>query len=111
MQQVVDTARAMLPRIVEREPRHFLTELCVDAHESIRAIRRRYGTNPASTCTALYLTGEEAYWVHVGDSRLCHFSAGELAQIAVAYGGENCDNVSLALVRRRPEKKKAWWRF
>ena len=194
-QQVVDTARAMLPRIVETEPRHFLTEFCVEAHESIRAIGQRDGTNPASTCTALYLTDEEAYWVHVGDSSLCHFSAdelvmrtsdhtiaaltgtgagvaggdhrlymclggrnrvepefgatavgpddwfllgsdglwnqlqetelggllvatgkdrkcaAELAQIAVARGGENCDNVSLAVVSRRPEKKKAWWHF
>ena len=192
-QQVADTARAMLPRIVDSEPQGFLTELCVNAHESIRAIGRRYGTNPASTCTALYLTEEEAYWVHVGDSRLCQFNAGELvtrttdhtlatltgsgadtgdhrlymclggrnevepefgasavgaddwfllgtdgfwnqfedtelagllkasgngrkgaaelAQIAVSRGGENCDNVSLALVSHMPEKKKAWWRL
>ena len=192
-QQVADSARAMLPRFVEGDPHGFLTELCLHAHESIQAIGRRYGTKPASTCTALYLTGEEAYWVHVGDSRLCQFNTGELvmrtadhtlatltgtgsdagdhrlymclggrnevepefgasavgpddwfllgtdgfwnqfeeaelvgllkapesgrknaaelAQIAVSRGGENCDNVSLALVSRRPEKKKAWWRI
>ena len=193
-QQVADTARAMLSRIADSGPHGFLSELCVNAHESIRAIGRRYGTAPASTCTALYLTDAEAYWVHVGDSRLCHFNAGdlvmrtsdhtlaaltgtttgagggdhrlymclggrnalepefgatavgaddwfllgtdgfwnqfeetefghllqgadqdrksaaELARMAVARGGENCDNVSLALAIRGPEKKKAWWR-
>ena len=192
-QQVVDTARAMLPRFVEGEPQGLLAELCVNAHESIRAIGRRHGTNPASTCTAMYLTDEEAYWVHVGDSRLCQFNAGELVmrttdhtlatltgtgtevpdhrlymclggrnevepefgatavgaedrfvlgtdgfwnqfeaseldalltapangrrgaaelvQTAVERGGENSDNVSLALVSRKAETKKAWWRF
>lgn len=72
-QTVVDTARDQATRLSSSDPCEFLTELCLIAHEAIRSLGRRHGTNPASTCTALYLRPEEAYWVHVGDSRLYHF--------------------------------------
>lgn len=77
-QAVIDTARLEFPHAAQSEPRRFLTDLCLKAHESIREIGRQHGTNPASTCTALYVKGDEAYWVHVGDSRLCHFNADRL---------------------------------
>lgn len=77
-QTVIDTARREFPRGAEEDPRQFLTGLCLKAHESIREIGRKHNTNPASTCTALYVKGDEAYWVHVGDSRLCHFHADRL---------------------------------
>ncbi len=75
---VIETARAMLDEIRRVDPRPFLMELCSRAHALIREIGRRNRTNPASTCTALYVKGDEAYWIHVGDSRLCHFSGESL---------------------------------
>jgi len=77
-QAVIDTARLEFPHAAQNDPRQFLTGLCLKAHESIRAIGREHNTNPASTCTALYVRGDEAYWIHVGDSRLCHFHADRL---------------------------------
>ena len=77
-QTVIDTARRELPGIAKASPREGLTGFCMAAHEAIRAIGRENGTNPASTCTALCLRGDEAYWVHVGDSRLYHFNGDTL---------------------------------
>jgi serine/threonine protein phosphatase PrpC len=77
-QAVIDTARSVLSEVEEKEPRQFLTDLCLRADETIREIGKRNNTNPASTCTALYTRGEEAYWIHVGDSRLCQFNADNL---------------------------------
>jgi len=96
-QAVIDTARSVLPQVAEIEPRQFLTDLCLRADETIRDIGKRHDTNPASTCTALYIRGEEAYWIHVGDSRLCQFNADNLvlrtrdhtvAELLNADGGE-----------------------
>lgn len=77
-QAVIDTARRRLPEAAGSNPRQFLTELCLEAHRTIRAIGQQHDTNPASTCTALYVRGDEAYWIHVGDSRLYHFEADRL---------------------------------
>jgi serine/threonine protein phosphatase PrpC len=73
-QTVVDTARLELEGAADCDPRQFLTELCHKADQAIRDIGRQHNSNPASTCTALYVKGREAYWIHVGDSRLCHFN-------------------------------------
>ena len=77
-QTVIDTARTALEQLSRVDPKRFLTDLCTKAHEMIREIGRQNRTNPASTCTALYVRGDEAYWIHVGDSRLCHFSGESL---------------------------------
>jgi len=77
-QTVVDTARELIAELARVEPRKFLSELCHRAHGLIREIGRQNSTNPASTCTALYVKRGEAYWIHVGDSRLCHFSGESL---------------------------------
>ena len=73
-QTVMDTARRELQGLSGRSPREGLTQFCHAAHAAIRDIGRRLRANPASTCTALYLKGDEAYWIHVGDSRLYHFN-------------------------------------
>lgn len=73
-QTVVDTARRELQGLADGNPRACLTGFCEAAHDAIRALGRQYGANPASTCTALYLRRDEAYWIHVGDSRLYHFN-------------------------------------
>ena len=77
-QAVVDTARRELPGRVVDDPHSALTGFCHAANEAIRDIGRRHGTTPGSTCTALYLRRREAYWVHVGDSRLYHFNGDRL---------------------------------
>lgn len=77
-QTVIDTAVNESERLSRHEPRQFLTDLCLLAHETIRALGRLRQSRPASTCTALYLRPDEAYWVHVGDTRLYHFDQNRL---------------------------------
>lgn len=77
-QAVVDSAREAFGRMHGDDPRGFLTDLCLAAHQAILDIGARNATNPGSTCTVLYLKTDEAYWAHVGDSRLYHFHAGRL---------------------------------
>lgn len=96
-QTVIDTARSEFSRVAQSDPKQFLTNLCIRAHEEIRKIGLQHDTNPASTCTALYIKGDEAYWIHVGDSRLCHFNADELVlrtndhTVAELLRAESCE--------------------
>lgn len=60
-------------------PRQLLERICRFAHRKIGDDARRRRITAGSTCVALYLDGDEAYWIHVGDSRLYHFRAGELS--------------------------------
>jgi len=99
-QTVIDTARSEFPGAVLSDPRQFLTELCLRAHESIQKIGQQYDTNPASTCTALYVKGDEAYWMHVGDSRLCHFNADRLVM-------RTCDHTVAELLKADPDDESA----
>ena len=75
-QKVVDTAGDAFRDGDIASPRTFLEQVCRDADRHIRAQGARNGSGraPGSTCTLLYLVGDEAYWMHVGDSRLYHFS-------------------------------------
>jgi serine/threonine protein phosphatase PrpC len=91
-QAVIDTACEQVPQLSRDDPRRFLTELCHKAHEAILALGRLNGSNPASTCTVLYLCPEEAYWVHVGDSRLYHFDDDRLLT-------QTCDHTVSELLR------------
>jgi len=77
-QAVVDTARKRFPRGDIDDPRSFLESLCAETHLAIRALEPGPGNAPGSTCALLYLRNAEAYWVHVGDSRLYHLRKGEL---------------------------------
>jgi len=77
-QQVVDVAGMAFRNHAIDSPRTFLEEVCYEAHSRIRESARGNGRAPGSTCTLLYLQGEEAYWMHVGDSRLYHFAEGGL---------------------------------
>ena len=72
-QTVIDTASSLFSENAARDPKGFLQTLCVNAHDKILDIAKTNGNNPASTCVALFLCSNEAYWVHVGDSRLYHF--------------------------------------
>jgi serine/threonine protein phosphatase PrpC len=77
-QTVIDVARSQLAHAPVEEPRAFLTDLCHTAHEAISDLAQRQGSNAASTCVLLYVRGYEAYWAHVGDSRLYHFRGDRL---------------------------------
>lgn len=60
-------------------PRQLLERICRLAHRKIGDDARRRRIKAGSTCVALYLDGDEAYWIHVGDSRLYHFRGRELS--------------------------------
>lgn len=72
-QAVIDIARREFIDAPVTNPKRFLTDLCRTAHEAIGEIGRRLETSPASTCAVLYVRDAEAYWAHIGDSRLYHF--------------------------------------
>lgn len=94
---VVETARREFNSSRNPDPGAFLGELCMDSHRAIRALGISEQRPPGSTCVFLYLNGQEAYWAHVGDSRLYHFHNGILVQqtedhsvmqLMVAQGGQ-----------------------
>lgn len=92
---VIETARRQFNAGQPSDPRTFLEQLCLEAHREIGALGADEARSPGSTCVALYLHGPEAYWAHVGDSRLYHFRKGGLinrtedhsvAQLMVSQG-------------------------
>ena len=94
---VVGTAKHQFGSRVCSDPRAFLRGLCLDAHRAISDLGVGEARAPGSTCVLLYLNGPEAYWAHVGDSRLYHFRNGQLLQqtedhsviqLMVARGGQ-----------------------
>jgi PPM family protein phosphatase len=72
-QVVIDTAANNFNNQAVDDPKGFLQILCDAAHNGIRALGENEMLSPGSTCAFLYLNGAEAYWAHVGDSRLYHF--------------------------------------
>lgn len=56
----------------------FLQRICELAHESINDYGKKYNRFPHSTCVLLYIDGKQAWWAHLGDSRLYHFRGGKL---------------------------------
>jgi len=92
---VIETARRRFNTGAISDPRTFLEELCLDSHQGISKLGSDEPRSPGSTCVVLYLNGPEAYWAHVGDSRLYHFRNGQLlnrtqdhsvAQLMVSQG-------------------------
>jgi serine/threonine protein phosphatase PrpC len=79
-QAVIDVARQRLAETgVCSDPKRFLTELCLEAHDAINGITgEASGLSAGSTCVLLYVDGPESYWAHVGDARLYHFRGGDL---------------------------------
>jgi serine/threonine protein phosphatase PrpC len=75
---VIETARRRFNSGPVSDPRTFLQELCLESHQGISALGANEPRSPGSTCVVLYLNGPEAYWAHVGDSRLYHFRNGKL---------------------------------
>lgn len=92
---VIETARRRFNTARTSDPRTFLQGLCLESHQGISDLGGDALRSPGSTCVLLYLDGPEAYWAHVGDSRLYHFRKGKLlnftqdhsvAQLMVAQG-------------------------
>jgi hypothetical protein len=54
-------------------PQKFLQHICSLAHHKINQFGKKYGLSPGSTCVLLYIRGKQAWWAHIGDSRLYHF--------------------------------------
>ena len=55
------------------DPKHFLEDLCQQSHSQINLRGHEGDLEPHSTVVALIVRDAEAFWVHVGDSRLYHF--------------------------------------
>ena len=69
-QTVIDVAKRQFATAELIDPEQFLEQLCLDAHLAIRGLDASSTEVSGSTCVFLLLRGREAYWAHVGDSRL-----------------------------------------
>ena len=70
---VLETAHTRFYSPHRVHPEQFLKRLCMEAHRRIRKLGRNHDKLSGSTVVFLYLQDKEAYWAHVGDSRLYHF--------------------------------------
>ncbi len=77
-QAVIDTATRVIEEGRIADPFSFLEMLCDQAHQAVADIGEDDSQSPGSTCVLLYLSGNEAYWAHIGDSRLYHFRKGKV---------------------------------
>lgn len=107
---VLTTAEALLHECNGQDPESFLQLLCQKAHEAIRALTTDCLRPPGSTCVFLYLDGLEAYWAHVGDSRLYHFRNGQvlsrtkdhsLVEVLVAQGKLKEEDMAQSPIQNR----------
>jgi len=55
------------------DPKQFLEDLCQQAHSQIKLRGHEEDLDPHTTVVALIVRDAQAFWVHVGDSRLYHF--------------------------------------
>jgi len=77
-QTVIDIASSRFNRGRVDDPREFLENICLDAHDAILDLSENRTSAPGSTCVIAYLTAGQVYCVHVGDSRLYQFHGGRL---------------------------------
>lgn len=56
-------------------PQDLLTKIVKQAHHNIQKLREQHQSNMGTTCVILYVHDMQAYWLHVGDSRLYHIRA------------------------------------
>lgn len=75
---VIETAHTRFYSPHRVHPEQFLKRLCMEAHRKIVKLSRTYDASSGSTAIFLYLQDNEAYWAHVGDSRLYHFQNNHL---------------------------------
>jgi serine/threonine protein phosphatase PrpC len=77
-QTVIDIAASRFNQSTIDDPREFLENICLDAHNAILTLSDDGASAPGSTCVIAYLTDSQAYCVHIGDSRLYQFHDGRL---------------------------------
>jgi PPM family protein phosphatase len=77
-QAVIDAAHDIWQKNTSANlhPQAMLQKICDSAHEHINKFAQQHQLvpPPSSTVVVLYLINSYAYWVHIGDSRLYHFS-------------------------------------
>ncbi len=84
-QTAIETAERAFSGPNEKDPQSFLEALCVSAHLAIGDLGGDRGGSPGSTGVFLLLDGSEAWWAHVGDSRLYHFRGGQVLATTVDH--------------------------
>jgi serine/threonine protein phosphatase PrpC len=77
-QIVVDTAEQAFKKNKIRNPELFLEDICTRSHERINQLETDLSLAPGTTCVLLYIDKRQAYWAHIGDSRLYHYRQGLL---------------------------------
>lgn len=77
-QAVIDAAEHAFQTARIADAQSFLMELCLASHQAIKNLEAQDQPSPGSTCVMLLLRGEEAYWLHVGDSRLYLMQQGQV---------------------------------
>jgi len=80
--QITEVARRLFHRAgcIFGAPHDELTTLCRESHEAINGLGADPKSAPRSTIVALYVHGEQAWWAHVGDSRVYRFRKGSFAE-------------------------------
>ncbi len=77
-QAVIDSSRQYFDGNPADDPLSALQSLCSRAHQTIINTATSTSQSPGSTCVMLHVSGDEASWAHVGDSRLYHIRNGEV---------------------------------
>lgn len=77
-QIVIDTAEQAFNKRRIRSPELFLENICMQSHERINRLEKDITSAPGTTCVLLYIDKREAYWAHIGDSRLYHYRKDKL---------------------------------
>ena len=81
-QKVLETSRRMFEQagLKLQDPTAQLTALCRQAHNEINRLAETAKSAPRSTVVALYVEGDKAWWVNVGDSRLYRVRDGRVLE-------------------------------
>jgi serine/threonine protein phosphatase PrpC len=69
-QTVIDVATRRFSQGISDKPGMFLAMTCLEAHQAIKAQAKGSTSTSGSTCVMVYLQGNVAFCVHVGDSRM-----------------------------------------
>ena len=84
-QLIVDTASTAWQQIeqnplADKEIKLWLKQILHNANQAINelGIRKKLKPPPSSTAVLLYIHQEQAWWVHLGDSRLYYFNGNKL---------------------------------
>lgn len=78
-QMVIDTAEQAFTECKKiPNPELLLENIIHKAHKRINTLEQDASSTAGTTCILLYIDESEAYWAHIGDSRLYHFRQGAL---------------------------------